>query len=58
MTGYKDKTFCANPKCKDECGRKLTNKVREEACKWWGGAGAPIAISNFCKHLNKGEKDE
>lgn len=25
MSGFKDRTFCASPDCKNECGRKMTN---------------------------------
>ncbi len=27
---FKDKTFCASPNCKNECGRKMTKKELEE----------------------------
>lgn len=26
---FLDKTFCASPNCKNECGRKMTDKERE-----------------------------
>ena len=39
MMCYKDKTFCNYWKnCKDgkDCERALTNKIMEDAEKWWG----------------------
>jgi hypothetical protein len=30
MIPFKDKTFCASPKCKNECGRKMTKKEEEQ----------------------------
>lgn len=47
MMCYRDMTFCAfNEECKDgpTCPRALTKKVRDDAEKWWGGPGAPIAM--------------
>lgn len=46
-------TFCASPNCTNKCGRKLTEEIKKEAEKWWGGPDAPICISYFC-----GESDE
>lgn len=28
---YLDKTFCASPNCKNDCGRKLTEEIRKGA---------------------------
>lgn len=44
MMCYRDKTFCASPNCKNECGRKITDKQRDEAEK----VGLPIAWGYFC----------
>jgi len=30
MISYKDKTFCASPKCENKCGRKLTMEQKME----------------------------
>ena len=27
---FKDKTFCASPDCKNDCGRKMTEKEKQE----------------------------
>lgn len=48
MLCYMDRTYCVSPGCVDKCGRKLTDKIRAEAVAWWGGEGAPIAMSDFC----------
>lgn len=44
MICYKDRTFCCSPNCTNECGRKLTEEVKEEAKK----VGLPICVSMFC----------
>ena len=31
---YLDKTFCASPNCKNACGRKMTDKQKEESKKY------------------------
>jgi hypothetical protein len=30
MIPFEDKTFCASPKCKNECGRKMTKREEEQ----------------------------
>jgi hypothetical protein len=27
---YLDKTFCASPKCRNDCGRRMTDKERDQ----------------------------
>jgi hypothetical protein len=50
---FKDKTFCASPMCRNECGRKMTDDEKKElstlddAQVWWG---------YFCDHLGKREE--
>ena len=46
MMCYKDKTFCTQSTCANwnTCDRALTDEVKEQADKWWGKPGAPIAI--------------
>lgn len=47
MICYRDRWFCVLKDCKnfgDKCGKSLTDKVEEEAKKWWGSEGAPISI--------------
>lgn len=54
MICYRDKTFCRSPGCQNKCGRKLTDKIREEARKWWlqvtkgREEDAPICTGEFC----------
>ena len=48
MICYRDMTFCVSPDCTNECGRQLTDEIKEDANKWWGKEGAPIAMSCFC----------
>lgn len=44
MYGYKDKTFCQSPHCKNDCGRQLTKEIQEGAQK----AGMPLSLGYFC----------
>jgi|GEM_PF-4918558 hypothetical protein len=44
MTCYKDKTFCASPKCRNQCGRKITDEQQREAQR----LGLLISWSYFC----------
>ena len=51
MRCYKDRTFCNfGLICKNstDCDRVLTDEIKNDAEKWWGGEGAPICMySNF-----------
>jgi len=47
MICYRDKTFCNSDCINTDCSRKLTTQVINDAEAWWGGANAPIAITNF-----------
>jgi len=46
MMCFRDMTFCEEIGCKkfDECFRALTDKVHEDAKKWWGKEGAPMSV--------------
>lgn len=44
MMCYKDKTFCASPNCKNECGRQITDQQRGEAQR----LGLLISWGYFC----------
>ena len=44
MLSYRDKTFCKSPGCKNDCGRKITEKEREEAQR----LDMPICWGYFC----------
>jgi len=45
MTYFKDKTFCSGAGCFkfSTCPFALTEKVLEEATRWWGDRNAPIS---------------
>lgn len=51
--GYKDRTWCASPNCKNECGRQLTEQDRLDAIQWWGGDSFPISMGEFCDDNGK-----
>lgn len=44
MFVFKDRTFCASPHCKGECGRKMTEEEIQQAKK----SPFPIAWGMFC----------
>lgn len=46
MICHQDKTFCQETDCKNfgPCHRSLTEEVKKDAGRAWGGHGAPIAI--------------
>lgn len=50
MICFRDKTFCNSPNCQGKCGRQWTPALQEEAERWWGGPGAPVAFSSFCSN--------
>ena len=48
MIGYRDMTFCTNPKCTCPEWRRITDEVLAAAEKWWGGPDFPICVGNVC----------
>ena len=46
MICFRDKTFCNSKDCKSfkGCISALTDEVKKDAEKWWGGKDAPIAV--------------
>jgi len=46
-----DKTFCASPQCKNECGRKFTEEVKQAAEKI--SIHKPISLMYFCGEPEK-----
>jgi hypothetical protein len=56
MICYNDKTYCASINCKNKCGRKLTDKIKQDAKLWWvnitTGQGRekdlPLHTKEFC----------
>ena len=53
MMGFRDMTFCCALCDNEDCHRKLTDKVRDDAVKWWGDDGAPIAICDFSNNCDE-----
>ena len=48
MMCYRDRSFC-NANCTpiQPCVIQLTEQVKQDADKWWGKPGAPIAVSDY-----------
>lgn len=44
MMNYKDRTFCASPNCTNECGRQLTDEIRQGA----RASNMLLALNYFC----------
>lgn len=44
MLSYKDKTFCISPNCKNECGIKLTEEIKQDARR----LELPICAAYLC----------
>lgn len=40
-------TFCKSDCQNTNCFRYLSDQVCKDARAWWGGEGAPIALSDF-----------
>ena len=55
MIPFKDKTFCASPKCKNECGRKMTKKEEEQLEKMNETHWVGVSQGYFC---GEPEEDE
>lgn len=57
MIIFRDKTFCASPKCKNECGRKMTKKEEEqlEAMREEDWTSVGVSQGYFC---GEPEEDE
>lgn len=47
MISYADRTFCTATGCAKaaNCESALTDSIRDNAERWWGGPGAPIATA-------------
>jgi hypothetical protein len=54
MMCFRDKTYCLSPNCTNQCGRQLTNEVKEAAIR----AGQLIACAYFCGELEKEEAND
>lgn len=47
MISYRGMEFCSARCATADCPRQFTSEDQERADRWWGGAGAPIAFSDF-----------
>lgn len=50
-----DKTFCASPQCKNECGRQYTKEVEEAAERLRPNYG--VSLMYFCGEEAEKEND-
>lgn len=53
MICFRDKTFCTADCANKLCPDKLTDKVTQDAKKWWGSESAPIAVSDFSENCTR-----
>lgn len=60
MIPFRDKTFCASPQCKNECGRKMTKKEEEQLERMrekdWTSVGVMQAY--FCGEPDEGSEHD
>jgi len=57
---YLDKTFCASPNCKNECGRKMTAEKKQDLAMlsdagYWS---AQVSYAYFCGEAEDNENNE
>jgi hypothetical protein len=52
MICYRDTTFCASPDCKNECGRQLTDEIRQSA----RASNMLLSLNYFCGEPEKQEE--
>ena len=50
---YRDRTYCMSPNCKNECGRKMSEEVRQLLAKDEHGR---TAYAYFCGEPDKEEE--
>lgn len=53
MIGYRDMTFCVAECENHSCHRQITDEVKENGAKWWGGKDFPISVSNFAENCDE-----
>jgi len=54
MLSFQDRTFCTASECSKfgvSCERSLTNEIKAQAEKWWGGQNPPISYFENPKQL-------
>ena len=55
MIIFKDRTFCASPDCKNECGRKMTKEEKEQLKKMNETMLVGVMQGYFCGEPKKNE---
>ena len=58
MMGYADRTWCASPNCRNECGRQFTDEERRKAILWWGSDDFPLITGYFCDKDGKAKRQD
>lgn len=56
MIPFKDRTFCASPKFKNECGRKMTKKEEEQLEKMNETQWVGVMQGYFCGEPEEGSE--
>lgn len=57
MIPFKDRTYCASPHCKNECGRKMTKQEEEQLERMREKDWTKVCVSQgyFCGEPEEGE---
>lgn len=60
VISFRDKTFCASPECKNECGRKMSNEHERELKMLKDSRYHTIQVcyGYFCGEPTKGSHDD
>lgn len=53
---FRDMTFCIAKCGNTACPKMLTERVRQDAQKWWKGDDAPIAVSDLSPGCSQWEE--
>jgi len=59
MMCYRDMIFCVAKCANTTCPLKFTDKVQQDAQKWWGNENAPVALGDLsegCKYYKPTNK--
>ena len=56
---YRDKTYCASPNCKNECGRKMSELEQAQQKAFFAAQGytLPVSYGYFCGEPEKAKED-
>jgi hypothetical protein len=56
MIPFKDKTYCASPNCKNECGRMMTKREREQYEEFREEYEVCLSQAYFCGEPEEGSE--